>query len=266
MTPVMTDVWGARKSRVAVLQQRYPFALQVLDLYGALLPVQEAAFLVARAAPPAPDRIAGYVAERVVTGVLEVTLQHGSPQLIEALSRSDSAADPLGVVAAWMSGDAQVIAERYVARASLGPVLEAMGELAAPAFGTNPGDRHCPRCGGPPQVSYSEPTGDGRRLECARCHAEWGYPRTRCVSCGEQHAQAAGPAAGKREPAEPPPDPVFPHVRIEGCEACHRYLLNVDVGTEDAAVPLVDEMAAVPLDLFARDSGLTKITPNLMGL
>ena len=31
------------------------------------------------------------------------------------------------------------------------------------------------------------------------------------------------------------------------------------------AVPEVDELVALPLDLHAADQGLTKVTPNLMG-
>jgi formate dehydrogenase maturation protein FdhE len=30
-------------------------------------------------------------------------------------------------------------------------------------------------------------------------------------------------------------------------------------------VPVVDEMAALPLDLYAVEQGFAKITPNLMG-
>jgi len=58
---------------------------------------------------------------------------------------------------------------------------------------------------------------------------------------------------------------LFPHVRIEACETCRRYLLNIDVAADPQAVPLVDELSALPLDLYARDLGFTKITPNLMG-
>jgi FdhE protein len=58
---------------------------------------------------------------------------------------------------------------------------------------------------------------------------------------------------------------VFPHVRIEACETCHRYLLNIDVAADPAAVPLVDEMSALPLDIYAKEKGLSKITPNLVG-
>jgi formate dehydrogenase maturation protein FdhE len=60
-------------------------------------------------------------------------------------------------------------------------------------------------------------------------------------------------------------DAVFPHMRIEACDTCRKYLLTVDIATEPGAVPVVDEMAAVPLDLFARERGYTKIITNLMG-
>ena len=51
----------------------------------------------------------------------------------------------------------------------------------------------------------------------------------------------------------------------EACESCRHYLLSIDVASDPKAVPLVDELAAIPLDLYARDRGFTKITPNLMG-
>jgi FdhE protein len=58
---------------------------------------------------------------------------------------------------------------------------------------------------------------------------------------------------------------VFPHMRVEACESCRRYLISIDLETEPGAVPVVDEVAAIPLDLFARERGFSKITPNLMG-
>jgi formate dehydrogenase maturation protein FdhE len=58
---------------------------------------------------------------------------------------------------------------------------------------------------------------------------------------------------------------MFPHLRIEGCSGCNRYLIDVDLGHDARAVPEVDELAALPLDLYAAERGLSKITPNLMG-
>ncbi len=58
---------------------------------------------------------------------------------------------------------------------------------------------------------------------------------------------------------------IFPHVRIEACETCRRYLLNIDLAADPAAVPVVDELDALPLDLYARERGFWKVIPNLMG-
>jgi formate dehydrogenase maturation protein FdhE len=57
----------------------------------------------------------------------------------------------------------------------------------------------------------------------------------------------------------------FANLRADGCEVCRRYLLTIDLPKDPTAVPIVDELAALPLDLFVRERGFTKITPNLMG-
>jgi FdhE protein len=139
-------------------------------------------------------------------------------------------------------------------------------------------DRHCPRCGGVPQLSFrsdaQDPLVSGRRyLACARCARTWTYSGTACPSCAQTSGghrtvyaeRRAGPVVG-RAPEEPDDDPpVFPHLRVDACTACGRYLVDVDVGRDPRAVPEVDELAAVPLDLYASERGLSKITPNLLG-
>ena len=77
-----------------------------------------------------------------------------------------------------------------------------------------------------------------------------------CANCGE--------STGARLPIFQEQEQ-FPHVRVDGCRACKRYLLTFDLRRDARAVPVVDELAALPLDLYAIDQGLTKITPNLMG-
>jgi len=42
-------------------------------------------------------------------------------------------------------------------------------------------------------------------------------------------------------------------------------LLSVDLAADPAAVPVVDEISAIPLDLYARERGYAKVTTNLMG-
>ena len=44
------------------------------------------------------------------------------------------------------------------------------------------------------------------------------------------------------------------------------YLKTVDLTRQGNAVPLVDEVAGAPLDLWAREHGYHKIELNLIGL
>ena len=120
---------------------------------------------------------------------------------------------------------------------------------------------HCPNCGGLPQVSYfavsGEPLVSGPRyLVCSRCARNWIFSRMTCAGCGE--------ADGAKLPIFQE-EKQFPHLRVDGCRSCNRYLMTIDLRRDERAVPIVDELAALPLDLYATDQGLTKITPNLLG-
>ena len=280
-----TNAWTDRRRRTAELRGRQPFARQLLDLYGALLPVQEKAYHDAiRDSPPTP-KLAAYVAEMVVPGVLDVTFSTGPERLGSQLSDRLEAEHPRRMVEQWIAGEEQPTVDRYVARASLGPVLEALGPGACAGCGGPRDARHCPHCGGPPQVSFfaqaPEDLASGLRyLLCARCGASWSYARMTCAGCGEdssaklqifsevgttsgEHGSVVrGLPSGSASAHQPT---VFPHLRIEACESCSRYTLNVDLASDPQAVPAVDELAAIPLDLYARERGFSKITTNLMG-
>ena len=280
-----TNAWTERRRRVAELRGRQGFARQLLDFYGALLSVQENAFDEAALAAPPAESLVAYVAEVVLPSIVDVSVATGPDRLRAEVLRRVAADDGTDVVRGWLNGDAQPDVDRYLARASLGPVLEALGPAAgAQCQGPRDG-RHCPDCGGPPQLSYTTRAADDlatgpRRLLCARCGAGWGFARATCPGCGEdssanlsffsEHGTASGERGSVVRGLPAGPDPVrdravFPHMRIEACDSCRRYLLGIDLGAEPAAVPLVDEMAAIPLDLFARERGYTKIITNLMG-
>jgi len=278
-------LWTDRRRRVTQLRGRHSFARQLLDLYGALLGVQEKAFADAATASPDARDLAAYVAEVVVPGVVDVTLFAGPDRLRSELIRRLETEHPRQIVERWIAGETQAPVERYLARASLGPVLEAADRQTRGACRGQRDARHCPECAGPPQVSFSAVPGEdlatgARFLECARCGVAWGYPRMTCASCGEDSSarlsvySELGTASGERGtvvrglPADESvarQRAVFPHIRIEACESCRRYLLSIDLATEPAAVPVVDELAAIPLDLYAREQGFSKITTNLMG-
>ena len=281
---VAAEPWTERRRRTAELRGRYDFALQVLDFYATLLSVQEVAFNDARAASPPAAGLIPYVSEVVVPRVTEASFAAGPEKLREELIRTIERESASDIVARWIRGEDQPAAERYLARASVGPVLEACPELRIECAGSRDA-RHCPECGGPPQLSYSAPAPEdlatGRRfLLCARCGASWGYARMTCAACGEDSSgklpifSEEGSTSGERgsivrglqgPSTNGHASALFHHMRIEACESCHHYLIGIDVATDPRAVPVVDELAAIPLDLFARERGFWKITPNLMG-
>jgi len=77
-----------------------------------------------------------------------------------------------------------------------------------------------------------------------------------CPACGSEDSAALPIFADTDQ---------FPNVRADACEVCRQYLLTIDLPKDQNAVPVVDELAVLPLDLFVRERGFTKITPNLMG-
>jgi hypothetical protein len=272
------SVWAQRRLRAEELQARHPFVAEVLTLYRALLEVQEDAWLATCESAPRPDEVGPWAQDRVLPRVVEATLAAGPAALRDAVRDRPAEADR-EALAGWLAGAELEPVDRYLARASLAPVLEALGERAGEACAPAPTDVRCPRCGGSPQLSYLASSGDslvagGRSLLCARCASSWSLSRSTCPACGETddgrlevHAEKwAGPvsvnggANGDRDERT-----VFPQLRIASCSTCHGYLIEVDLARDGRAVPEVDELAGLPLDLYAADQGMKKLTPNLMG-
>ncbi|HEV2282155.1 MAG TPA: formate dehydrogenase accessory protein FdhE [bacterium] len=292
---VLAVPWAARRARADVLRERYPFAREPLALYRALVDVQESAWSAARLDPPRGADVAGYVADRVLPGVIDVSAAAG-PKTLADLLRAQFAGASIPargeMIRRWLDGEERAPVERYLARASAGPVLEALGERAGDACGSGgrPGgdEVRCPVCGGLPQLAYIAAPPDSlaagpRSLLCSRCASSWAYPRLTCASCGEQDTAKLTVLAeegtdertlsgstvrglrGRPDPGARGAEPRFPHMRIDACAACSRYLVSIDLGRDPRAVPVVDELAAIPLDLHAVDRGFTKVVPNLMG-
>ena len=152
MSAVAVSRWAARSERADELRTRHPFAEELLTLYLALLPAQEDAWQRSRESPPPVEELARWAAAEVLPAVVGATVAAGPAALAEAArSRTTDAA-----LAGWLAGAELDPVNRYLARASLGPVLEALGEQAGAACARRRGDGRsqlCPCCGGPPQLS-----------------------------------------------------------------------------------------------------------------
>ena len=56
-----------------------------------------------------------------------------------------------------------------------------------------------------------------------------------------------------------------PHVRVEACDTCKFYLRAIDLTKDAHAIPLIDDLAAIPLSLWAHEHGYSRLQPNLLG-
>jgi FdhE protein len=258
------DRFTQRLQRAEELERRYAFAAKVLAFYTQLLRVQHDAYAAALHDRPHPSETASYAALHVLPRVIEVSASSGPAYLVQAVVERFADADFEEINTAWLHGNDLTVVDRYLARASAEPVLHALGADAGRACSGVFDERHCPVCGGLPQASYFAPSPEDlvtahRYLECSRCAGTWAFARMTCAFCGETEGARLQIFA---ETAQPPR---FSHVRVDGCSTCSHYLLNVDLERDRAAVAAVDEIAAIPLDLFAKERGLQKIVPNAMG-
>jgi FdhE protein len=116
----------------------------------------------------------------------------------------------------------------------------------------------CPFCSSMPQVGVLRPEGDGgkRSLICSLCSQEWNFRRLICASCGEEDVNKLGVFSTAQ----------LPYIRVEACDTCHRYIKTVDMTKDGHAVPVVDELATIPLNLWAAEHGYTKLHANLLGI
>lgn len=152
--------------------------------------------------------------------------------------------------------DASDRAEQLLAWAFLQPYAELLTTSGRP--GVSDGSLStCPVCGSKPIVGVLRPEGDGAKksLICMLCAHEWGFRRVYCPSCGEEREpQLAFYSA-----------PEIPHVRADVCDTCHTYLKTVDLTKTGLAVPVVDDLATIPLDLWARQHGYQRLQTNILG-
>lgn len=165
------------------------------------------------------------------------------------------ARDSLAAAAAALDSDEAHLS--FFGRAFLQPIAEALA--AREPMSAELGHAACPRCGWPPQVAVlrDEPEVKGRRyLVCGLCASWWPYPRSTCPNCGERDAEKL--PLHESDAAR--------HLRIEECATCKVYLKSVDLRRDGFAVPDVDDLASVELDVWCEEHGLWKISRNLLGL
>ena len=269
--------WQRRIARAEELGTQYPFAAEILRFYVAIarfqeelygdpgrLPERSGGFSGSAAqgpqlfAPPLPSELAGRFGE-----FLSVIEQNGPGPLRESardLRNCGEDAHLRLLTVFWNGNGTETLPDGpndFFARAFLQPYAAAIRSRSNFRW-NGPTPFLCPFCQRKPGVGILRPLGDGgqRSLLCSFCLAEWEFRRIVCPGCGEEnHAKLPVYTAEELQ-----------HVRVEACDSCRCYIKTVDMTKSGLAEPVVDEIAALPLDLWAQKQGYTKLQPNLLQL
>lgn len=103
---------------------------------------------------------------------------------------------------------------------------------------------NCPLCGGEPDFSVITPAAE-RLLICGRCTVRWPFDQLACPFCRNADRSRITSFATR--------DGMY---RLNGCDACERYLKAFDARNAPRAVmPTVDAIATLPLDAAAVQRG-----------
>ena len=256
---MLHDSWNQRITRAEDLADAEGATAPLLSFYARLLRNQSEMYrLFGEHEPRGIERDVDLVRTAASPLLLTVATDGPRPLAAEAQALLNAGPEVIGdlLVEHWRDRSDR----DFFGKAILQPYAQRLVE-DGPETGESDA-RRCPRCGGAPQLSIvdtnggSSAEGASRRLLCATCLTAWPFPRVICANCGGEDGRKLGYFRAAS------PD----HVRIDKCDTCRYYIKSIDVGRLGLAVPLVDEVAASALDLWARDRGYEKIELNLLGV
>jgi FdhE protein len=269
--------WDERIARARTLAATRPAAAEALTFYAAVAEYQKS---LADADTHSPRARGSDVSAGSPLDALNLeAILAAIPDFLDWLPRvaparlAESAAEFrrfkqdqwLHLLHSYFEDDGRDLAEadhtlRFVVEALLQPFVE-QAAIAEPArqLPKHAGAAiRCPFCKARPVVGVLREEGHGakRTLLCALCLTEREYPRVVCPSCGEQDFDALPVYTADQ----------FNYVRIDACDRCRSYLKTIDLTKDGLAVPIVDDIASLSLDLWARDRGYVRLRANLLDL
>ncbi|MGB9236713.1 MAG: formate dehydrogenase accessory protein FdhE [Terriglobales bacterium] len=264
--------WDQRIHRADELAAAHPFAAEVLQFYKRIAGLQKSLYgqfeaALDRGAPKRTSRLRDQelnlplLLPRLPKFLAEVET-FATPPFVEAARRLRTAGEgrwreALG--SAWQTATDPTSADAnaLLAWIFLQPYAEQLANGNEQVAGSA-ALAICPFCSAKPVVGVLRPEGDGgkRSLICSLCSTEWPFGRILCAACGEENVEKLAVYTASQ----------FPHVRVEACDTCRRYIKTVDLTKNGHAVPLVDELATIPLNLWAEEHEYTKLQHNLLGI
>lgn len=232
--------WGKRPVAPADGNLRAPLNLSVV-----LEPFRDFMLVVERRGPTPLATQTRHLREKGATTWVEVLAEFWNTDLLE-LTKPDGNGG---------TRDSKAL-QTFLARAFLLPYAEFIASAMLPPVLPMTA-RHCPRCNSLPLLGVLRPEGEGgkRYLQCSFCSQEWEFRRIFCAQCGEEDEKKLAVYIAEQ----------FPHVRVESCDTCRYFLRTIDLTKDGNAIPLVDDLAAIPLSLWAHENGYKRIQENLFG-
>jgi len=256
--------WTARVHRAEELAERNPWSKQVLGFYSLLLAFQKTIYERVTVGPA--SKSAEFLpsldldrAARELPELAEIVSAYGPVTLAKNAARwhGSSFQQNRDLLEQWLfAAEIPDGTGAFFARVLLQPQAERLVELGN-FLPQSMAENRCPYCGSRPQLAVLRPEGDGakRMLLCSLCSSEWAFRRILCPECGEENHEKLPRYSAVGIPA----------VRVEACETCRHYQKSVDLTLDGLAVPVVDEIAAAPLDLWAAEHDYRKIQANIVG-
>jgi FdhE protein len=244
----MRASFEARIARAGELASNYPGASSLLNFYGELAEFQRQIFEALRSKGEADIR----ALTRYFSELIELVRRSGPQPLADSRAKLT-----VELLAEHWQGNAEYDpAGRFFARVLLQPYAEYLASRGDVHVESTPST--CPFCNARPVVGVLRGEGDGgkRSLLCSMCSTEWLYRRVVCPSCGEENKDKL---------------PIYiaaelDYMRVDACDSCQTYLKSVDLTKNGHAVPVVDEIATVALNIWAEEHGYSKLEPNLLGM
>lgn len=179
--------------------------------------------------------------------------------------------DPAAAFAAYTRGDAVWFAQwearyprapsmiRFLAQSALTPWLEAATRQLAARHDADAVWEHgcCPHCGQWPFIGQLRGKEGARWHVCSFCRLAYRAARLQCPVCLEKDAAKLRFFTVDREPG------YEAHV----CETCKNYIKLLDLKGKNSAdaLPPLDDLESLPLDLAARQQGYARSTASAWG-
>jgi FdhE protein len=245
--------WDQRIQRADELAAAHPFAAEVLRFYRKVAACQKGLYCYLQ-----ESRAADLSALATKFPEFLCQIEDTAPEPIVQSAREWKTRDARGLLESqWQSVWPASTPEALLASLALQAYAEHLAErvIEAPAHRAS---QLCPFCSRKPAVGVLRPQGEGasRSLICAMCATEWPFGRIQCPACGEEDVDKLAVYTADQ----------FPHVRVEACDTCGCYIKTVDLAKNGRAVPIVDELATIPLNLWAQDHQYVKTHVNILGI